>query len=92
LQEKIDAGLVLKCVKEIKKVLPEPKNINKSKVCERLYKIVKNSDISKISNMMIKERRIVSAFVTSGGEKNSDIVPSRVAEIVCQYLEETAKV
>ena len=72
-----------------KKLSRQPKKLNKNKVYKRLYNIVKNSDISKISNMMNKERQTVKMFVTEAaqGSVSSDL-PPRIADIVCNYIEE----
>ena len=94
LENKLDKGFVVKCLKEIKKTLPEPKRLNPDKINARIYKIVKNSNNSKISNIMIKERLFVRNYVNSAGSSTEEsTVPPRVAEIVCNYLEEklTAK-
>ena len=89
LENKLDKGLVVKCLKEIQKTLPAPKRLNPDKINARIYKIVKNSNISKISNMMVKERLFIRNYVNSAGNPaDENTVPPRVAEIVCNYLEE----
>lgn len=89
LEHKLDPNVVSKCLSEIKKTLPEPKKLNTNRIYQRLYNIVKNSDISKISNIIGKERQAVKNFVSaaSSGGKNSDITP-RIADIICTHLEE----
>ena len=89
LENKLDPALVAKCLTEIKSSLPQPKKLNKNKVYKRLYNIVKNSNISKVSNMMNKERQNVKMFVTEAaqGSVNCDL-PPRIADIVCNYIEE----
>lgn len=89
LENKLDRGLVVKCLKEIKKTLPEPKKLNAGKIYDRLYKIVKNSDISKISNMIMKERELVKNFVSAAaGQGRSVDIPPRIADIICNHIEE----
>lgn len=88
LENKLDRGLVVKCLNEIKKTLPESKKINKGKIYERLYKIVKNSDISKISNIIGRERQAVKSFVAGTQDEKGGEIPPRVAEIICNHLEE----
>lgn len=88
LENKLDRGLVVKCLNEIKKTLPESKKVNKGKIHERLYNIVKNSDISKISNIISRERQAIKGFVAGAQEKKGSELPSRVAQIVCDHLEE----
>ena len=89
LENKLDPSLVAKCLDEFKNTLPEPKKINKNKIYHKLYNIVKNSDISKISNMINKERQTVKTFVTQAcqGDIQSEL-PPRIADIVCNYLDE----
>lgn len=88
LEDKIDKNVTIKCLQEIRECLPEPRHINTDRLYERLYNIVKNSDVSKISNIIGKERTVVKKFVLGAADdKNYDIAP-RVGEVVCQYLEE----
>lgn len=88
LEDRLDKNITIKCLKEIKDSLPETRRVNVDKIYERLYKIVKDSDISKISNIIGKERSIVRNFVMGAfDDKHCEIAP-RVGEIVCQYLEE----
>ena len=89
LENKIDPALVAKCLTEIKSALPQPKKLNKNQVYKRLYNIVKNSNISKVSNMMNKERQNVKMFVTEAAQGSvSCDLPPRIADIVCNYIEE----
>lgn len=89
LENKLDPSLVAKSLAEIKKNLPEPKKINPGRINQRLYNIVKNSNISKISNIIGKERKAVKDFVSAAGSgsKNTQI-PLRVGDIICSHLEE----
>ncbi len=92
LENKLDRGLVVKCLNEIKKTLPEPKTLNSSKIYDRLYKIVKNSDNYKISNMIGKERKLIRDFVAAAtGQGRGVEIPPRVADIVCNHIEEKLK-
>lgn len=89
LENKLDPSLVAKCLTEIKKTLPEPRKINKNRVYQRLYNIVKNSDISKISNIIGRERQFVKRFVTETAQGGGTTeLPPRVADIICNHLEE----
>lgn len=89
LENKLDKSLVVKCLKEIKKTLPEPKKLNTGKIYDKLYKIVKNSDISKISNIIGRERQLVREFVaSSAGQGKSVNIPPRIADIICNHIEE----
>lgn len=89
LENKLDPQVVAKGLKEIKNSLPKSKTINPARINQRLYNIVKNSDISKISNIMGKERKSIKDYVAnaSSGNKNSPISP-RIADIICTHLED----
>lgn len=89
LENNLDPVLIAKSLAEIKKSLPEPKKINPGRINQRLYNIVKNSNISKISNIISKERKAVKDFVSAAGSGGkSDRLPPRVADIICNHLEE----
>lgn len=89
LENKLDKGLVVKCLNEIKKTLPEPRKLNTGRIYDRLYKIVKNSDISKISNMIGRERKLIRDFVAAAAGQGKGVdVPPRIADIVCNHIEE----
>lgn len=88
LESKIDRGITARCARDLKESLPEPKNINPKKVYDRLYKIVKNSDISKLSNIIKKERECVKRLVSGVYEADDPEVSPRVVEISAEHLEE----
>ena len=89
LETRLDPSLLAKCLADIKSNLPKSKNINTKRVNQRLYNIVNNSDISKISNIIIKERQHVKSFVNKAtqGEGDEKISPY-IADVVCSFLEE----
>lgn len=92
LENRLDPSLVTKCLNEIKNVLPKSKNLSSKRVNERLYNIVKNSDISKISNMIIKERQFVKNLISQASQGYSeDKIPPRVTDVISSYLEEKLK-
>ncbi len=88
LENKLDRNVVVKCLNEIKKTLPEPKKINTGRIYDRLYKIVNNSNISKISNIINKERSEVKNLVMGVKEGRGSDIPPRIADIICNHLEE----
>lgn len=88
IESKLDRSTVLKCLGEIKKSLPEPRKLDISKINTRLYKIVKNSEISKISNMIKRERQLVKDFVSTASGKSSCNITPRIADIICNHIEE----
>jgi len=88
LESKIDTGITARCLEEIKGFLPQPQNLTIKRCYSRLYKIVKNSDKNKISNIIKDERPIVKDFVESAYNNEETVIPARVAAVVCKYLEE----
>ena len=89
LENKLDPNIVAKGLKEIKNSLPKSKKINPARINKKIYNIVKNSDISKISNIIGRERKAIKDYVAnaSSGNRNSTITP-RIADIICNHLEE----
>lgn len=88
LEQKIDKGITIRCLTEIKEVLPEPKVISMDRVYAKLYKIVKTNDKNKISNIIDNERPQIKQFVLSPFTKEEAKIPTRVGNIICKYLEE----
>ena len=88
LEQKIDKGITIKCLEEIKEVLPEPKNISMDRIYAKLYKIVKSNDKDKIVNVIDNERPLIREFVLAPYTKEEVKVPARVGNVICKYLEE----
>ncbi len=88
LEQKIDKNLAIRCLTEIKDVLPEPKVISKDRVYAKLYKIVKTKDKNEISNIIDNERPLIKQFVLSPYTKEEVVVPTKVGSVICKYLEE----
>ncbi len=88
LESKIDKGITIRCLEEIREVLPEPKVITADRVYHKLYKIVKKCDKNEISNMIEEERPLIKQFILSPFTKDEVTIPARIGSIVCKYLEE----
>lgn len=88
LEDKLDRGTAMKCLSEVKKLLPEPKTISKERIYHKLFKIVKSEDKNKISNIIDNERPIIRQFVMTPYTEDDVTVPVRVASVICKYLEE----
>ena len=88
LENKVDSDITARCITEIRKTLPEPKNITYDRCYRKLCKIVKNSDKNSISNIIKEERPIIKDFALSPYTKDETIIPARVAAIICKHLEE----
>lgn len=88
LDAKVDKDITARCINEMRKTLPEPKNITIDRCVRKLYKIVKNSDKKTISNIIKDERPQIKDFVLSIYNKEEVIISARVASVVLKYLEE----
>lgn len=88
LEGKVDKDITARCITEIRKTLPEPKNITPERCFRKLCKIVKNSDKNSISNIIKDERPVVRDFVFSAYTKDETVIPTHVAAVICKHLEE----
>ncbi len=88
LEQKIDKGITIRCLSEIKEVLPEPKVVSMDRVYAKLFKIVKTKDKNEISNIIENERPNIKQFVMAPYTKELAKIPSRVGNVICKYLEE----
>ncbi len=88
LEQKIDKGITIRCLNEIKEVLPEPKVVSPDRIYAKLFKIVKTNDKNKISNIIDNERPLIKQFVLSPYTKDEVKIPARVSNVIVKYLEE----
>ncbi len=88
LEAKVDNDITARCIDEIRRTLPEPKNITFDRCYRKLCKIVKNSDKNSVSNIIEDERPVIKDFVLSVYTKDETFIPARVAAIICKHLEE----
>lgn len=91
LGDKVDKNIALKCLQEIKTNLPEPKKINPNKILSKLTKIFKEKDRKKIELALSKERPNVKKFITTAYDGEYFPIPSKVANIIAQHLEESVQ-
>lgn len=91
LGSKVDKNIALKCLQEIKTNLPEPKRISPNKILSKLSKIFSEKDRKKIELSLIKERPNVKKFITTAYEGEYFPMPSKVANIIAQHLEESVQ-
>ena len=80
----------MKCFEEIKNTLPETVVVSYDKAFKKMYKIVKNSEKTKILNIIKDERPIVQDFVLSCYDKKRKQIPAHVAHVISKYFEENA--
>lgn len=88
LEQKVDKNIAMKCLQEIKTTLPEPKQISPTKILSKLKNIFESNDRTKIETSLIKERPMVKNFIKSAYEGEYLEMPSKVANIIAQHIED----
>lgn len=88
LENKLDKTIAEKCLREMKLTLPEPRKINFDKVYSKLCNIVKGCDKSQVEVIMEGEREELRKFTLSPFSDDYYGLPARVADIVCEHLQE----
>jgi len=88
LEDKVDKVTTMRCFEEIKNTLPEGVVVSYDKAYKKMYKIVKNSEKTKILNIIKDERPNVQDFVLSCYDKKRKHIPAHVANVISKYFEE----
>jgi len=89
LEQKVDKNIAMRCLQEIRMNLPEPKSINPNVILSKLRAVFDTRDRVKVENSLIKERPFVKNFIKSAYEGEYLEMPSKVASIIAQHLEES---
>lgn len=89
LEQKVDQGIAMKCLHEIKTNLPEPKFINPEKILAKLNAVFEKLSKADIDSITVKERPKVKEFITKAREGEYSPMSSKVANIIAQHLEES---
>lgn len=89
LEQKVDKSIAMKCLQEIKTNLPEPKQISPAKILAKMNEIFEKVSKDRIEKTIIKERPEVKLFVSKALEGEYSQMPSKVANIIAQHLEES---
>lgn len=89
LENKLDESITMKCLHEIKGSLPEPKYINPDKIIANLNKIFQKTKKENIDILISKERPKVKEFIIKAREGEYFQLPSKVANVIIQHLEES---
>lgn len=87
LEQKVDKGIAMKCLQEIKTNLPEPKFINPNKIIARIsnaYSV--NSE--KTQKMISNERPMIKELISKSLEGEYPNMPSKIANVIAQHIEE----
>ncbi len=89
LESKVDQNIAMRCLQEIKTSLPEPKFINPEKILARMHNVVVAFGKEKIEKTVIQEREGVKEFVKKAMDSEYSQMPTKVANIIVQHLEES---
>lgn len=89
LEKKIDQDITVRCLREIKISLPEPKYISADKIILRMNKIFELISKDKIEKLINKERPKVKEFIAKAYDGECSQIPSKVANLIAQHLEES---
>lgn len=92
LDKKVDSGIAVKCLKEIKGHLPEPKHLSPQKVLARVNALLSSVDKSKMDRIISKERSKVKEFIAKAKEGEYIEMTPKITNIIIQHLEESAAV
>lgn len=89
LQEKLDQTITMRCLQEIKTNLPEPKHISPNKILLKMNKIFEMVPKEGIDLLISKERPNVKEFISKARDGECIEIPSKVANIITQHLEDS---
>lgn len=89
LEKKVDKNIAMRCLQEIKINLPEPKHISPAKILAKMNAIFEKIPKDRIEKTITRERPEVKAFVSKAFDGEYSQIPSKVANIIAQHLEES---
>lgn len=90
LEDKIDKNITMKCLHEIRSNLPEPKYVSPNKILSIMNSVFEKLPKDNIDKIIVKERPRVKEFIDKAREGEYVQIPSKVANIIAQHLEESA--
>lgn len=90
LEKKMDENIAIKCLQEIRLHLPEPKFINPNKIMAKMGQLIEHIPKEKIEKIVVKERPNIKEFISKAYDDEFTGIPSKVANIIVQHLEESA--
>lgn len=88
LENKIDKGIAMKCLQEIKVNLPTPKFISPTKILEKMNVVFENIPKEQVNQIIIKERPQVKEFVKKAREGEYLKLPPKIANLIAEHLGE----
>ena len=89
LENKVDLNIAMKYLNEIKYNLPEPRHISSEKIIARVNQIFQKINLDQVETLLVKERPNIKEFILKAKDGDEASMPSKVANIILQHLEET---
>lgn len=89
LESKLDQNITMQCLHEIRSNLPEPKFVSPDNILSKMKKVFEKTSKVKIDLIVQKERNNVKEFIDKAREGEYSQIPSKVANIIAQHLEES---
>ncbi len=87
LEHKLDQGVISKYLSEIKMNMPSPSKVSLPKIANRMKKLITPSNQKFVTKLFENERPNIKNFVLAHEEERASL-PPRIADVVCQHLEE----
>lgn len=88
LETKIDSGIVMKCLHEIKMNLPEPKKVNINKTLGNFSKILATTDMEVLEDIVKNERPSVKDFILDSEFSERRNLSPWLIQLICKHVEE----
>ncbi len=88
LESKVDSSIAMRCLQEIKVNLPVPKYITPEKVVSRVGKLLSYASKEKVEKAVFMEREGVKDFVQKAIDGDYSGIPTKIASLICQHLED----
>lgn len=89
LENRVDKGVALRCLKEIQASLPEPKKASPNKIIFDMQKIFDTTSRERVEMIIHKERPFVKKFVACAYQGEYYEIPPKVALIVAQHIKDS---
>jgi len=89
LETKVDKGIAVKCLQEIKTNLPTPKFVRPEKILARINQLLQKTTKDKLEKLVLKERPEVKKFVSKAIDGDYLKISLKVADVITQHLEES---
>lgn len=88
LESKIDTGIIMKCLQEIKMTLPAPKKVNLNKTLGNFNKTLANTQVAILENIVKDERPVVKDFILDSEFAEKPNISPWVIQLICKHVEE----